>query len=42
MTKEVGEIKNRLFRKLIEECGEYCESVSFERGSSGKIEKFKG
>lgn len=33
--------KDRLFRKLIEECGEYAEAIEFENGSSGKVKKFK-
>ena len=33
--------RDRLIRKLVEEFGEYCESVEYLNGSSGKIEKFK-
>lgn len=33
--------RDRLIRKLAEEFGEYCESVEYLNGSSGKIEKFK-
>lgn len=33
--------KNRLFRKLIEECGEYAEAIEYENGSSGKVKKLK-
>lgn len=33
--------RDRLIRKLMEECGEYCEAVEYLNGSSGKVEKFK-
>lgn len=35
------ENRERLFRKLVEELGEYCEAIEFENGSTNKVEKFK-
>jgi len=34
--------RDRLFRKLIEEAGEYGEAVEFSNGSTRKRAKFKG
>lgn len=32
----------RLFRKLVEETGEYSEALSYKAGNSGKVKKFEG
>lgn len=34
--------RDRLFNKLMEEVGEYCEAVEFQNGSSRKVAKFSG
>ncbi len=31
--------RDRLFRKLVEECGEYAESIEYYNGNSRKVEK---
>jgi NTP pyrophosphatase (non-canonical NTP hydrolase) len=34
--------RDRLFRKLVEETGEYAEAIEYNNGSTKKVEKFKG
>lgn len=33
--------RDRLFRKLVEETGEYAEAIEYNNGSTKKVEKFK-
>lgn len=34
--------RDRLFRKLIEEAGEYAEAMEYERGATRKVAKYQG
>ncbi len=34
--------RERLFRKTIEELGEYAEAIEYDNGSTAKVRKFEG
>lgn len=34
--------RDRLFRKLLEEIGEYAEAIEFDNGATRKVKKFQG
>jgi NTP pyrophosphatase (non-canonical NTP hydrolase) len=34
--------RDRLFRKTIEELGEFAEAIEYDNGSTAKVKKFKG